>query len=187
MNNIFTMFVDYWTGMTTYEIITQLVGYVALILAMVSFQMKKRSRLMAFQMSASLAFCIQLLMAGAITGGCLDFISFIRTIIFSMNDKYKWAKSPWWFVFFLALLITVGFATWGGWISICAILGAIFSTIALWMKDPKKVRLISLLVAPCWIIYNIYYGTWAGVINEVIATTSIVIGIIRLDIKKNNQ
>lgn len=187
MNNIITMFVDYWTAMTPYQIITQLVGYVALVLAMISFQMKKRSRLMAFQMSASLTFCIQLLMAGAITGGCLDFISFIRTIIFSMNDKYKWAKSPLWFVFFVVALVVVGIITWGGWISICAILGAVFSTIALWMKDAKKVRLISLLVAPCWIIYNIYYGTWAGVINELIATTSIVIGIIRLDLKKNEQ
>ncbi len=169
-----------------YEIITQAVGYVALILALLSFQMKKRSSLMAFQMSASLMFSCQLFMAGAITGGCLDMIAFVRTVIFSQDDKHKWAKSPLWLVFFALVMLATGIATWGGYISIFAILGSVLSTVALWMKDGKKVRLISLLVAPCWIIYNLYYGTYAGVINEVIATASIVIGIIRLDIKKNN-
>ncbi|MBE7049395.1 MAG: YgjV family protein [Ruminococcaceae bacterium] len=42
-------------------------------------------------------------------------------------------------------------------------------------------------VSPCWIIYNIVYGAYAGILNELIAVVSIVIGIYRNDIKKKNE
>ncbi len=167
------------------EVIAQVVGLVGLVCSLLSFQQKKRSGIMIFQMVASFLFALQLLMLGALTGACVDFISFIRTLIFSRNNKSKWASSPLWLVFFAAAMIVAGILTWDNIYSLLAIAGSLLSTVALWMKDGKKVRFVSLFVGPCWLVYNIVNGAYTGALNEVIAMASIVIGMIRHDRKKN--
>lgn len=170
-----------------YDILTQAVGGVALVCSLLSFQQKKRSYLMALQMTASLLFAIQLFMVGAITGGCLDLISFVRTLIFSFNGDRKWAKSPLWLAFFLTVMIATGIATWNDIFSLLAIVGSCLSTIALWMKNGKRIRLVSLFVGPCWIVYNLVHGAYTGALNEMIAIASIVIGMIRHDFKRKDK
>jgi len=165
------------------NIAAQIVGIVGMVLSLLSFQLKKRKHIMLFQMTASLMFSAQLFMVGAITGGCLDMISFIRTLIFANNNK-KWASSKWWLFGFIAVMIATGLLTWkDGW-SVLPIIGSILSTVALWMKQEKHIRLISLTVGPCWMVYNGVTGAYTGALNELLAMTSIVIGLIRHDRKK---
>lgn len=167
------------------NIIAQAIGLIALVFSLASFQFKSRRGIMAAQMTASLLFAVQLFMVGAITGGCLDLISFVRTLIFSNNTK-KWASSKLWLYFFAIVMIITGILTWQDYTSILAILGSLLSTVALWMKEPKNVRRISLFVGPCWLIYNLIHGAYTGALNELIAMASIIIGIVRHDRKKAN-
>lgn len=163
------------------DIAAQIVGAAGIVFSLLSFQFAKRKHIMLFQMLASLLFSTQLFMVGAITGGCLDLISFVRTLIFSNKEK-KWAKSKIWLFGFIALMIITGVFTWkDGW-SILPIIGSILSTIALWMTKEKHIRLISLAVGPCWLVYNLVTGAYTGALNEVFAMTSIVIGFVRNDI-----
>ncbi|MBR4959369.1 MAG: YgjV family protein [Clostridia bacterium] len=166
--------------------IAQIIGVFGLICSLLSFQMKNRKWIMAFQMTASLSFSAQLFMLGAITGGCVDMISFIRTMIFSQNSK-KWASSPVWLYVFLGIMIIAGALTWQNAWDILPIIGSMLSTLALWMKREKHIRLISLSVGPCWLVYNLVKGAWSGALNEVLAMTSIVIGMIRNDTKKADK
>ena len=87
-----------------FDIFVQGVGAVALVCSMLSFQQKDRKSIMILQMTASLLFSSQLFLLGAVTGGCLDLISFVRTLIFSNNEKKNWAKSPVWLWFFVAVI-----------------------------------------------------------------------------------
>ncbi len=167
-------------------VIAQIIGILGLVCSLLSFQMKKRKWIMAFQMTASLLFSTQLFLLGAITGGCLDMISFFRTIVFSQNGK-KWASSPRWLYAFIAVMILAGIFTWKDAWDILPIVGSVLSTIALWMKSEKKIRLISLGVGPCWLTYNLVKGAWSGAVNEVLAMTSIVIGLVRYDIRKRPE
>ena len=166
--------------------IAQIVGVFGLICSLLSFQMKRRKWIMAFQMTASLSFAAQFFMMGAITAGCVDMLSFLRTVIFSQNSK-KWASSPIWLYVFLVIMVITGAATWQNAWDLLPIAGSVLSTIALWMKSEKKIRLISLTVGPCWLVYNLVIGAWAGALNEVLAMTSIVIGLIRNDIRKPDK
>ena len=172
------------TEVSAYDIFVQGVGAASLICALLSFQQKKRAHIMALQMLASLLFSLQLFLLGAVTGACVDLISFIRTMIFASREKHKWASSPVWLIGFLLAMIISGLLTWSNIYSLTAILGSCLSTIALWMKDGSKIRFVSLFVGPCWIIYNWIYGSVAGVLSEILAMTSIIIGILRLDRKK---
>ena len=164
----------------------QIVGLFGIGCSLLSFQNKKRKMVMLLQMAASALFCCQLFMVGAITGGCIDSISFVRTCVFSQNEK-KWASSPIWLVVFIVAMIATGILTWrDGW-SILPIIGSVLSTIALWMKKSSHIRIISLFVGPCWLVYNLIHGAYTGALNEVLAMTSIVIGIIRHDLKRNSE
>jgi len=166
--------------------VAQIVGLVGIVCSLLSFQQKERNRVMLFQMTASALFCIQLFMVGAITGGCVDSISFVRTAIFSQNDK-KWASSPIWLGVFVVAMIVTGIFTWEDAWSILPIIGSVLSTIALWMKKSSHIRIISLFVGPCWLIYNLIHGAYTGALNELLAMTSIVIGIVRYDLGKKSK
>ena len=165
------------------KIAAQVVGLIGSVCSLLSFQQKERKQVMLFQMTASALFCIQLFMVGAITGGCLDSISFVRTVIFSQNDK-KWASAPVWLGVFIFAMIGSGILTWqDGW-SLLPIIGSVLSTIALWMKKPKHIRGFSLFVGPCWLVYNLIHGAYTGALNELLAIGSIIIGILRHDIRR---
>jgi hypothetical protein len=172
-------------GIINMKLAAQIVGLIGIACSLLSFQQKKRNNVMLFQMSASALFCIQLFMVGAITGGCIDSISFVRTAVFSQNQK-KWASSPLWLWGFMAAMIITGILTWQNIFSILPIIGSVLSTLALWMKKAKHIRIISLFVGPCWLIYNLIHGAYTGALNELLAMTSIIIGICRHDIGKKN-
>lgn len=165
------------------NIAAQIVGLNGIICSLLSFQQKERKNVMLLQTTASGAFCVQLFMVGAITGGCLDSISFFRSLIFSQRHK-KWASSPIWLCIFIAAMTAVGIMTWQDTSSILPIIGSLLSTLALWMKKPKHIRIISLFVGPCWLIYNLIHGAYTGALNEVLAMASIIIGLIRHDLKE---
>lgn len=164
-------------------IASQIVGALGLVSSVISFQKKDRSGVMLFQVIASMLFACQLFMVGAFTGAYLDMVSFVRTIVFANKGK-KWASSNFWIYLFIALQLVVGALTYQDPTSLLAILGSILSTVALWMKKSKHIRFISLFVGPCWIIYNLIWKAYTGALNEVIAMISIIIGILRHDIKK---
>ena len=167
-------------------IIAQIAGVVGIVFSLLSFQQKERRGYMICQIISIVLFIIQLLLLGAITGGVLDIISLIRTLIFANNRK-KWASSPIWLGVFIVAMIVVGALTWQNAWSILPIIGSILSSVAQWMKETKHIRAISLSVGPCWLVYNLVHGAYSGALNEVFAMMSIIIGMLRYDIKKKEK
>lgn len=163
--------------------IAQIIGVMVIACSVLSYQQKERKRILLFLMVAQLLSMLQLLCLNAVTGACLDLISFARTLIFSRNKDKKWASSGIWLYGFAAVMIVTGILTWDNIFSVFAIMGSVLSTFALWMTEEKKIRRISMLVGPCWIVYCIANGAVAGAVNELIAMASIMIGMLRHDRK----
>ena len=168
--------------------LAQAIGLIALLLSLLSFQMKKRKSILLFQMLASLSCAVSLIMLGGIAGGILDVVAFSRTLVFSLSDKYRWAGSRACLFFYFALIILVGILTWeeGSIATLFAILGTLLSTLALYMRSERMIRIISLFVGPCWIIYNLIYSSCFGILNEIIAISSIIIALWRMREKNNS-
>ena len=186
MNNpILTFFVTAYEQMLDSFInnpLAQAIGALALILSLISFQMKERRTILFFQMLASLSCAVSLIMLGGIAGGILDVIAFSRTLVFSLSDRYRWAGSKICLFSYFAIIILVGILTWesGSIATLFAIVGTLLSTLALFMRSERNIRLISLLVGPCWIAYNLIYSSCFGILNELIAMTSIIIALLRM-------
>ena len=73
-------------------------------------------------------------------------------------------------------------------ISILSITAKLISTIAYSIGDPHKMRILNLPSSGCWIIYNFVAFTLAGIVNEIMTLSSIIIAEFRFrKVKENPQ
>ena len=178
-------FISVWfDNISTTDVLIQSVGWIALICSAISFQQKKRVRILLWQATATLISSLYLFLLGAYEGACLDLLSFAGKMVFSKGGTVIGISLSVWRIIFLLAMLVAGILTWADIFSLLAILASCLSLFALSMKSPTKIRLISLLVGPCWIVYNWVYHAYPSILMECIALTSIIIAIIKYDIKK---
>ena len=161
----------------------QIIGVVALTLAVISFQQKTHKYILTFQLLANIMFVLHFGLIGAYTGALLNFVAMLRSVVF-VNKGKSWADNKFWLWLFCALSVIAGVVTWESWKSVLPIAGMVCSTVAFWIKTPRYVRLVSFPSSPLWLVYNMLGKSYAGVLTEVINMTSIIIAIIRLDLKE---
>ncbi len=178
-----------------YDIIAQTIGIIAMIVAICSFQQRTQKRIVTFQFVSSILFSTHFFMIGAITGGILNAIGIVRAAIFAKRDTKAWAAHPLWIYIFSAIFIGVyalNFTVLGTTpilrnflLEILPVIGMVATTIAFRMKKAAHVRIFSLISAPLWLIYNVANFSLGGILTEAFSLGSILIGMLRLDIKKN--
>ena len=179
--------------MDKYQIITQIIGYIATVLTVSSFQFKSQKGIMAVQSVSTVLWTVHFFMLGAISGSLLNLMCAIRSMIYAKRSTSPWARHISWVYIFtvLALVIyTLQFTTFGYEVSIknmivqfLPTLGVIATNVGYRLETGFKVRCSQFISSPCWLIYNAFSGSVGGVITEVIAFCSAVIGVIRHDIK----
>ncbi len=165
--------------------IAQIIGFIALVFAMISYQMKTQKKIVFIQIISCTFFAVHFLMLEAYTGALMNFIAAVRSVVFANKDK-KWGRSNWWIVFFsIVCIVAVGF-TWEGVLSLMPMAGMVLTSIAWGIEKASLVRLISLPSSPLWIVYNFICGSTAGVLTEVFVMISIITAMIRLDLPKKS-
>ncbi len=160
--------------------IAQLIGLVAFVVAVSSFQKNSQKGILALQMVSSTLFCIHFALLGAYVGAMLNAIAALRAFVFGQKDR-PWAKNKFWLVFFTVVCIAAGVLTWDTVFSALPILGMVFTTVAFWIEDPVLVRRLSFPSSPCWLIYNLVNGSWAGVMTESFVICSILVAMWRYE------
>ncbi|MBO4682345.1 MAG: YgjV family protein [Bacilli bacterium] len=78
----------------------------------------------------------------------------VRDVIFLYRDKYKWADSIIWLFAFSAALIVFSILEWSSWLTLLPIIGTIINTIALYLKDYKKMKMVVLVGQIFFITYH---------------------------------
>ena len=183
-------------------LIGQAVGVIALIFAIISFQQKTQKKIVFIQLISSTLFSVHFYLLGAYVGCLLNIIGIFRAAIFMNKDK-KWAKNKFWLWFFIAVSVLAGVTTMDGdlnlltwnidfgaihtYFAFLPMIGMILTSVAFWVENAKTVRRISFPSSPCWMIYNAYNRSWAGVATEMFVMCSIIIGMIRYDRRRNRR
>ncbi len=164
-------------------VIAQVIGGVALLLSVISFQQKDRSKILFIQIFSTIFYSLHFFLLTAFTGAAMNIITVLRSYVFYQKEKKDWANKKAWLYFFLILILIGCAVTWRSIWSIFPTMALAIGTIAYWQNNPKDVRAISLLSRPLWIIYSIYYMSIPGIMVELIIGTSTIIAIYRIDIK----
>ncbi|MBO7218156.1 MAG: YgjV family protein [Clostridia bacterium] len=180
--------------MTTYELVAQAIGIVAMLFNIISYQGKKQSTVIALQLVGGALFAVNFLMLGAYVGGLLNIIATVRAIIFLFKDKLKADRLPWligFIVIFIAVYI-LNFTLFGKPINafnliieVLPVIGMTALSVGFRLKNASDVRRCGLISSPAWLIYNIVSaGSVGAIVCEAITLASIVIGMLRHDRKK---
>ena len=173
--------------------IAQLLGFAGMTLNLISFQLKEQKKLIRLQFYSSIIFSVHYLMLGAAMGFLLNSLGICRAFVFSNKDK-PWARKKGWLPLFICAYFMVYVLTFTVFgmerttynilLEFLPVIGMTATTIGFFLENATKVRLLSLTNAPTWLVYNILRGSIGGALTEVFCLISVVVGIIRLDLKK---
>jgi len=168
------------------QFIVQGIGFVALILVVVSFQLDNRKQILTLFLLVTVLFTIHFALLGALVGSAMNLIAAIRNFFFLHNEK-KWAKSKLWLYVFITLFWLSGIITFTSPLSILPIVAMTIDSFVVWSSKTKTIRFGILLPRPLWFIYNYFVGSYPGMFVEVFVTLSIFVGIFRFDLSKKNK
>lgn len=173
----------------TRQIIAQTLGIVAFLISAISYQCKTQRSIACLQIIACLFFTVHFYILGTVGGFILNLIGCIRAFVFTFRKKYRWAASVVWVYVFAVFIVTAGIYSFTveGALAILPSVAMIITTFAIRMEKASRVRALTLLNSPFWLIYNIINGSFGGAITEIVNSCSIIIGMLRLDIGKKKK
>ena len=179
--------------MLEYDFLAQATGIIAMGFNVFSYQCKSQKGLVTCQLFGTLLFAINYFMLGAVVGGFLDLIGAFRSVVFMFRKKFR-ADSIYWVVFFCAFYVLtyiLNFTVFGETftiktclLEILPVVSMITSTIAFYVGNAAVTRKLGYITSPTWLIYNFVIVAIGGIVCEVLCLCSVIIGIIRYDIKR---
>lgn len=168
--------------MDFYNIFIQFIGIVGFVFFAISFQYKDKKKILLMQLLSSIFFSVHLYLLGAISGAVINVIVSFRSYIYYKKDNYKWANSTAWLYIFVGLFSIAGVFTYNRWYSVIPAFNMITNSFSTWYGKGKTIRIVGLLIAPLWFMYDYNVNSIPGMINDVFMTTSIIVGMLRHDI-----
>lgn len=178
------------------ETIAQVIGIFAMAMNCLSFQCKQKKQILAFQLCGSALFAVNFFMLGAFAGGLLNAIGIFRAIVYMKEQTFR-AKHVAWVYGFGALfvlsyvavftLFEKPFVGWTPVVELLPVIAMILTTVSFRCNDAKSVRFYGLFSSPLWLTYNIICFSVGAIICEVLNLVSIVVGILRYDVKTSRE
>ena len=159
-------------------LIGQIFGWLAALLTFISYQCKEHKKLIIIQTLSTLSVCISYLLLNAWSGMLLNIICILRNFIIYRKDIKIFSYSFWAYIL-AALMGIMGILSWQGSMSLLIVIALVINTLFIYSPNVQNLRKSILLTSTMVLIYNVYYTVWGGVINELIAISSAIIGLYR--------
>ena len=166
-------------------ILAQIIGVLAVATFLLSYQMKKRKNIIRVNTAANILFVINYALLGAFEGAATDVLATISSITAYKKDNPFIKK---YFIVIMCIInlgiIAIGALLYKDVYSLFPIAGSLLQTSALWINGEKKIRIVSFLGTPCWIVYNLSCEAYGPAVGSALIMISIIVAIYRYDIKK---
>ena len=174
-----------------YDLIVQAIGILGMVTIVLSYQARKQKNIITIQFFGCLFFAINFFMLDAYTGALLNGIGVIRAVVYLNKNKIKNLKLiNYGFIFIYIISYFATFFVFNKPITILGLITEILpviamvaSTVAFAMNSAKSVRKLAFISSPSWLIYNCVNLAIGAIICEVFTLISVIIAVIRYDIK----
>ena len=167
-----------------YAVLFNAFGVIAIVAKLIETQNKKRDKIVIFAVIGYACWITYFLLNGNFTSAFVNLIGFIQGLVFLQRGKKKWASSPFWLFFFIAVQLGASVFTFTDWRSIFSIVAGLLSTVAYYVMNEKIYRYLFLALISAWLVNGFIYFYWIAVLHDAFAWVSIVIAIIRYNFKK---
>lgn len=158
-------------------ILAQVLASLAILFWVISILLKNKKNILLMQVIANGIYGIEYLLLGAFSAASMNFLSFLRLLVYYFYALLN-IKMPKWILFvFIALVLLFGIITYDGLISLLPIIITVLYTYAFWQNNLNVARIIYIVAAIIWIYYNYEVGAYVGIIGNIL---EIITGLISL-------
>lgn len=170
------------------KIIANIVGILAVILFVLSYQQKTRRGIVLCNSISRALYVLQYLLLFAFEGAVLDIVGILASVLAQNKDKSIIKKHSKYVIIGINLLIIVtGILLYKNIFSLLPMFGVLLHTGAFWLTNEKHIRRISFLGSPFWFVYNIISGAFGSAIGDMMTMISIAIAMYRYDFKRKSN
>jgi hypothetical protein len=152
-----------------------------LILGFISGAMPDRRSILLGSAACSACFGLHFLHLGALTGAAMSALSVAQSLAAAAFGGQE--RRPTWFMPFFAasasLVLGLTAATWAGWPSACAGIGALFALRARLQRDERTMRLHFLGASLAWAGHNSLVASPFALACDCLTLTGLVIALAR--------
>ncbi len=166
-----------------YSLTTQILGYIAVAILFVSFQVNNREKILGWLVLGMVFLATHQFLLGAFAGAIANGLTIIRNITFRHKKDNQILNHFIWPYVFSTVLVATGVFFWQGWYSLLPALAVTASTFALWADDTKTIRILSLIGPFLWLPYAFIIESIPTVLIQVVIISSILIAMFRFDRK----
>ena len=159
-------------------IIGQCFGVVAIILGVISYQMKTQRQMLFVLTATATVFCIHYLMIGAITGMAMNAVNILRNIAYDYRTR-KGSKNMALPIVFAVIQAAMAILTWEAWYSVFIFIGVVANTVCMSFTNAQRLRASILVTSVFVFTYDAFAFSIGGMIFESMSFASAGIGIFR--------
>ena len=164
------------------------VGIAAVIFYFLGYLQKARNRIIVLNITSRVLYILQYILLSAYEGAVLDVAGIISSFLAKKKDIPVIQRHiKFCFVGVNVLIIAMGLLLYQNLFSLLPIVGVLFHTSAFWLRDEKRIRQVSFLGSPFWLIYNFVSGAYGSCIGDILSMISIGIAMLRYDVGMKNQ
>lgn len=175
-------------------IVPQIIGIIAVILFVLSYQLKKRSGIIICNVISRCLYILQYILLGAFSGAILDVLGVFASVIAEKKDKPFIKKHLRTVIIAIdAIMVIAGVVICiinNSLLDLLPIAGVLLHTSAFWISDERKIRLVSLTGSPFWFVYNFASRAYGSAAGDLFTIVSIIVAMIKyrkIETKKDVQ
>lgn len=158
------------------QILTQIIGIIAMVFGVLSFQSKKNTNFFIMQGIANCLFFAHFLMLGQPAGAFMNLLGLFRSVCLNVK-KLKNTVTE---VLFIACFIAVAVIFYENLLTILILIAQLVGTVVFWLDNGKVIRICQLTISsPAWLTHNIINFSIGGIITEIFNIVSTVISLVR--------
>lgn len=160
-------------------VLSQILGFVALIIACVSYFVKNKGVFLVVQMVANVFYALSFFTLNHLVAGVVTLVSTIRCVYIYFAEKHNLKYSQYYLSIFFVLYVVVGLVFWTGWLDIIPMFTAVMFTIAFYVKDLQLTRYLVLIPNFVLVIYNIICKTYSNAMLDFIEFVVVIVAIVK--------
>lgn len=165
------------------DIIPQIIGFIAVITFLLSYQQKKRNNIILFNTISRCLYILQYILLGAFSGAILDILGAISSVVAGQKDKPFILRNLKLLLVLINFIIVISgmiiALVNNSLLDLLPVAGVLLHTSAFWISDEKIIRRVSLLGSPFWFVYNFLSHAYGSAIGDILTIISIIIAIIK--------
>ena len=162
----------------------QITGILAVAMFLLSYQQKERKNIILYNFLSRVLYIVQYILLGAFEGALLDVLGALSSLAAQYKNKSFIKKHFKLIVVVIDIIIlAAGLSVYENIFSLFPIIGVILHTSAFWIDDERKIRIVSFLGSPFWLVYNLTSMAYGSCIGDILSMVSIAVAIYRYDIR----